>query len=65
MASSTPPVAVEAVEGVEGASRKPHCEWQMDAGLDRNFSQVGKLLVSLEFPRASEKVWRYVRKFRA
>lgn len=41
---------VEAVEGVEGLSLKPNYQWQMEAGLDRNFSQVGKLLMSLGLP---------------
>jgi len=40
-------VAVEGVEAVEGQSRKPKFEWQMEAGLDRNFQKVGKLLADL------------------
>ncbi len=47
---STVANGVEAVEGVEGLSLKPNYQWQMEAGLDRNFSLVAKLLVSLELP---------------
>lgn len=47
---STVAAGVEAVEGVEGLSLKPDYQWQMEAGLDRNFSQVGTLLGSLELP---------------
>lgn len=45
--TSTPTKAVEDVEVVEGASKKPEYEWQMEKGLDHNFHQVGKVLASL------------------
>lgn len=48
--ASTEKRPVESVEAVEGQSRKPQYEWQMEAGLDRNFQQVGKLLASLGLP---------------
>ena len=41
------PTAVEVVEGVEAESKKPKYVWQMEAGLDRNFRKLGKLLASL------------------
>src|SRR5262249_49157195 len=43
---STPPT-VDVVEGVELGFRKPKYCWQMEAGLDRNFRQLGKLLAKL------------------
>src|SRR4051812_3676675 len=44
---STFDASVETVEGEEGAPRKRQYNWQMEAGLDRNFREVGKLLASL------------------
>lgn len=38
---------VEAVEGVEGTVRKAQHHWKMEAGLDKNFFLVGKLLSQL------------------
>ena len=45
--ASTGIQAVEAVEGVEITPRKCKYEWQMEAGLDHNFREVGRLLASL------------------
>jgi len=48
--ASTPSTAsetVEAVEGVDATSRKVLYPWQMEAGLDKNFAQVGSLLAKL------------------
>lgn len=47
---STTSAPLEAVEGVEALSMKPRYEWRMEAGLDTNFTRVGKLLVSLGLP---------------
>lgn len=44
---STSSTSVESVEAVEGHAGKPKYCWQMEAGLDRNFQHVGKLLASL------------------
>jgi len=50
--SSTPSTAKRTVEDVEGlpGSKKPEFTWRMEAGLDRNFVGVGKLLSSLTMP---------------
>ena len=45
---SMPPSAVEGVEVVEGTTRKPQYIWRMEAGLDHNFLQVGRLIASLD-----------------
>jgi hypothetical protein len=47
---STEANPVEPVEDVESLARKPDLEWPMEAGLDRNFNAVGKVLVSLGLP---------------
>jgi hypothetical protein len=49
-ASSSPTTdnpRVVAVEDEEGTFDKPHFDWQMERGLDRNFKDLGKLLASL------------------
>jgi len=46
-ATSTPLNDVELVEHVDPNTQKPEYDWQMEAGLDRNFQGVGKLLNSL------------------
>src|SRR5947209_6255618 len=45
--SSTRMQAVESVEAVEITPRRCKYEWQMEAGLDHNFREVGRLLASL------------------
>lgn len=45
--TSTHKHSVEVVGGAEITSRKCKYEWQMEAGLDHNFREVGRLLASL------------------
>src|SRR4051812_17571659 len=44
---STQPLPEESVEGVEGRRKLPQYHWQMEAGLGKNFRQLGRLLASL------------------
>ncbi|MBL8798666.1 MAG: hypothetical protein JNM56_32530 [Planctomycetia bacterium] len=51
--TSTGKNGTKRVEGVEGTRKKrgkPEYHWQMEAGLDKNFSRLGKLLAGLGLP---------------
>ncbi|MBL8797208.1 MAG: hypothetical protein JNM56_25120 [Planctomycetia bacterium] len=48
--TSTGKNGTKRVEGVEGKRGKPEYHWQMEAGLDKNFSRLGKLLAGLGLP---------------
>jgi hypothetical protein len=45
--ASTGMQSVESAEAVEVTSRKCKYDWHMEAGLDSNFREIGKLLASL------------------